>query len=276
MRSHSVCQFVTASSIREDIVKHLSNQPQPTPTLIDKLDACRSGVYKELSNLKQRGALTEAEDGWELTACGQLVTDTITQRQATEEFLGQDLEYWQHHDIDLLPDRYRQQLPNIGDYEIVRGEMPTVNAHVSELVSRLESSDSCDILTPIFVQGLEDAIPDSPDTRVLVTSDVHDQFSGDPERVGVFSDAEMRVVPSEVAVSCTDDSLCLVFPNRADGEWQATLVSETDAALQWGSDLFESLWTEAEPVDDDPDEQFTMTSRRGWVGVTREHNSGHY
>ncbi|MEF8821075.1 MAG: hypothetical protein V5A52_02250 [Halovenus sp.] len=276
MRTHSVCQFVTASSIREDIVRLLSKEQQPTPKLIDKLDACRSGVYKELSNLSERGALTEAEDGWELTACGQLVTDTIAQRQATEEFLARDLAYWQHHEIDLLPDRFRQQLPNIGDYEVVRGEMPTVNAHVSELLSRLESSDSCDILTPMFVEGLEDAIPDSPETRVLVTSEVRDRFSGDPTRAGLFSEAEVRVVSAEFAVSCTDDSLCLVFPDRADDEWRATFVAETAAATRWGTDLFESLWAEGEPVDDEQDGSFKMTGRRGWVGVSRNENSGHY
>jgi len=276
MRTHSVCQFVTASSIREDIVRLLSKEQQPTPKLIDKLDACRSGVYKELSNLSERGALTEAEDGWELTACGQLVTDTIAQRQATEEFLGRDLAYWQHHDIDLLPDRYRQQLPNIGEYEIVRGEMPAVTAHVSELLSRLESSDSCDILTPMFVEGLEDAIPDDPETRVLVTSEVRDRFSGEPERVGLFDEAEVRVVSAEFAVSCTDDSLCLVLPNRADGEWQATLVAETPAATQWGSELFESLWADGDPVDDGEDTSFNMTGRRGWVGVSRSNSAGHY
>jgi predicted transcriptional regulator len=111
---------------------------------------------------------------------------------------------------------------------------------------------------------------------VLVTSEVRDQFSGDPGRVGLFSEAQVRVVPSEFAFSCTDDALCLVFPNRADGEWQATLVAETDAALQWGTDLFESLWQDAEPIDDDADDQFAMTGRRGWVGVSRSHNSGHY
>jgi len=89
----SVCQFVTASSIREDIVRLLAKQQEPTPKLIEKLDVCRSGICKELSNLKQRGALAEAEDGWQLTACGQLVTDTIARRQATEEFLDRDIEY---------------------------------------------------------------------------------------------------------------------------------------------------------------------------------------
>lgn len=104
MIHNSVCQFVTASSIREDIVRLLSKQQQPTPMLIDKLDACRSGVYKEISNLQQKGALTETEDGWKLTGCGQLVTDMIEKRQATEEFLGRDRTYWQHHSIDRADD----------------------------------------------------------------------------------------------------------------------------------------------------------------------------
>lgn len=270
---NSVCQFVTASSIREDIVRLLAKQQQPTPKLIEKLDACRSGVYKELSNLRQRGALTEAEDGWQLTACGQLVTDTIARRQATEEFIARDPEYWQHHDLELLPDRFRRRLPDIGEYEVVRGEMPTVDRHVSEFVSRIEGNEGPDVLTPIFVRGLNDAIPDSPDTRVLVTSEVRDRLLGnvgsESRREQAFLNAQVRVVQAEFGLGRTTGSLCLVFPSRSDGEWQATLVSETDAAAQWGEELFESLWADAEPVDGSEEASFKPTGRRGMVGPSR-------
>lgn len=269
----SVCQFVTAPSIREDIVRLLAKQQQSTQKLIEKLDACRSGVYKELSNLKQRGALAEAEDGWQLTACGQLVTDTIARRQATEEFLGRDIEYWQHHDLELLPDRFRRRLPDIGEYEVVRGGMPAVDRHVSEFVSRIEAGEGPDVLTPIFVRGLDDAIPDSPDTRVLVTSEVRDRLLGnvgsEPKREQAFLQAQVRVVHAEFGLGRTADSVCLVFPNRADGEWQATLVSETDAAVQWGEELFESLWADAAPVNSPEQDSFEPTGRRGMVGPSR-------
>ena len=273
MRTQSVCQFVTASSIREDIVRLLSQQPQPTPTLIGKLDACRSGVYKELSNLSERGALTEAEDGWELTACGQLVTDTIERREATEAFLGRDLKYWQHHDLNLLPDRFRQRLPEIGEYEIVRGGMPAVNEHVSELVSRVEASEHCDVVTPVFLQGLEDTIPDSPKTRVLVTRPVLDRilYSGDGGQ-RTLSSAEVRILSAEFGLSCTGDSLCLVFPNRADGDWKATFVSETDDAVAWGEGLFDSLWADADPAEEYHTDSKTLSGRRGMVGKPLERN----
>lgn len=273
MRDHSVCQFITASSIREDIVRLLSNQPQPTPTLIEKLDACRSGVYKELSNLSERGALTEAEEGWELTACGQLVTDTIAQRQATEEFLNHDLPYWQHHDIGLLPDRFRQRLPNIGEYEVVRGGMPAVNEHVSALVSRMETSEQCAVVTPVFLRGLEDSIPDSLETRVLVTRPVLDRLLNTGSDAGRrLSSARIRVCDSEFGLACTDDALCLVFPNRSDGGWEATLVSETDAARKWGQDLFDSLWADAEPAEEYSNDSRTMSGRWGMVGEPLDRN----
>ncbi len=275
MVRNSVCQFVTASSVREDIVRLLANQQQPTPALIEKLDACRSGVYKELSNLKQQGALTETEEGWELTACGQLVTDTIEKREATEEFLGRGREYWQQHDISLLPERFRWRLPDIGEYEIVRGGLPAINVHVRELLSRMETADSCDVLTPIFVEGLGDAIPDSPDSRVLVTSEVHDRLlEAETPGMSPFSEANVRVGPSEFGLSCTDDSLCLVFPSRSEGEWTATLIAETETATTWGSELFESLWAEAEPIEDDDGR--TLSGRYGMVGTHPTSSRGLY
>lgn len=264
MVRNSVCQFVTASSIREDIVRLLSNQQQPTPKLIDKLDACRSGVYKELSNLQQKGALTETEDGWKLTACGHLVTDVIEKRQATEEFLGRDRAYWQHHDIGLLPERFRWRLHEIGEYDIVRGQLPAVNEHITQLLTRIETADSCDVLTPIFVQGLGDAIPDCPDSRVLVTNQVYDRLlKAGNTGMSPFSRAKVRVTSADIGLTCTGSSLCLVFPSRSEGEWTATLVAETETARQWGTDLFESLWDEAELIGDDDDR---ILSGRGAFG----------
>ena len=273
----SVCQFITTSSIREDIVRLLDKQQQPTPKLIEKLDACRSGVYKELANLKQRGALAEAEDGWQLTACGQLVTDTIARRQATEAFLGRDLEYWKHHNLELLPDQFRQRLPDIGEYDVVRGDMPEVDKHVSAFVSRIEAGEEPDVLAPVFVRGLADAIPDDPNTRVLVTTEVHDRLLGivgsEPERERAFLNAQVRVVSAEFGLGRTADSLCLVFPSRADGEWRATLVSETNAAVQWSEELFEALWVDADPIDEPEEDSFEQTGRRGMVGRPRSTDS---
>ncbi|OYR38543.1 winged helix-turn-helix domain-containing protein [Halorubrum sp. Hd13] len=273
----SVCQFVTASSIREDIVRLLANQPQPTPKLIEKLDACRSGVYKELANLKQRGALAEAEDGWQLTACGQLVTDTIARRQATEAFLDEDIEYWQHHDLELLPDQFRRRLPDIREYDVVRGDMPAADKHVSAFVSRIEAGEEPDVLAPVFVRGLDDAIPDDPNTRVLVTSEVRDRLLGtvgsEPERERAFLNAQVRVVSADFGLGRTANSLCLVFPSRGDGEWRATLVSETNAAIQWGEELFEALWADADPIDEPEEDSFELTGRRGMVGRTRSSDS---
>jgi predicted transcriptional regulator len=267
MNSRSVCQFVTASSVREDIVRLLSKGRQPTTDLIEQLDACRSGVYKELSNLEQQGALTEGSDGWELTACGQLVTDTIARRQATEQFLARDAEYWCDHSLDLLPDRFRRRLPDIGEYEVVRGGMPAVNEHVTELASRVEASDNCKVVTPVFFRGLEEAIPDSPETQVLVTADVLDRLldTGGSGGRPTLAKARIRALPTEFGLCCIGDSLCLVFPDQ-DGEWSATLISETDAAVQWGADLFEALWSDADRVDRHPNKTRQRQGRIGMVG----------
>jgi predicted transcriptional regulator len=201
------------------------------------------------------------------------VTDTIARRQATEEFLGRDIEYWQRHDLELLPDRFRRRLPDIGAYDVIRGEMPAVDRHVSAFVSRIDAGEGPDVLTPIFVRGLSDAVPDSADTRVLVTSEVRDRLLGtvgsEPKRDRAFLNAQVRVVNAEFGLGRTADSLCLVVPSRGDGEWRATLVSETDAAVQWGKELFESLWAAAEPVDSSEQNSFKPTGRRGMVGPAR-------
>jgi len=164
-------------------------------------------------------------------------------------------------------------LPDIGEYDIVRGDVPAVDKHVSAFVSRIEAGEGPDVLAPVFVRGRDDAIPDSQNTRGLVTTEVRDRLlrnvESEPERERAFLNAQVRIVRAEFGLGRTADSPCLVSPSRADGEWRATLVSETETAVQWGEELFEALWADADAIDDPEQDSFELTGRRGMVGRTR-------
>lgn len=256
MQRESLCQFVTASSVRVAIVNRLADRrpPIPAPTLVDELGASRSGVYTELSNLEDRGVLTESPDGWQLTTCGQLVADTIAHRQTTETFLARDLEYWQTRQTGVLPEQFRRRLPEIGEYEIVRGEIPAVSKHEDELIARMNTVDHCDIVSVVYLRKYEDAIPDSPETRLLLTPAVIDQLlerveNGTREQLLMKSNPKIRPAPVEFGLNRSPEYLCLVLPHRSKERTSEMLISETEAAIRWGKELFESLWTDAEPLD---------------------------
>src|SRR6056297_1475431 len=120
MPSQSQNEFVLTSSVRTEIVLRLSERTTPTDALLSGIDASDSAVYDALSTLRGRGLLTEVEGGWELTAHGHLVADSVSEWLSSEAFRARDPTFWKNHGIDVIPPAFRRRLPEVGEYEIVR------------------------------------------------------------------------------------------------------------------------------------------------------------
>jgi len=262
MPSQSPNEFVIASSVRTEIVLRVVDGPQPTDALLSGIDASDSAVYDALSTLRERGLLVEGDEGWDLTAHGALVADSIAAWQAAEEFLTTDPDFWKHHRLDVLPAEFRRRLPKIGDYEIIRDSPQDPNRSEDVAIGMLESADHCELTTPYYSRRHQEAIPTHPDTRLLVTREAIDVSfqrykDGRREELNALTPASIRLTECQFASVVTDETLKFELPaaegteSGSDGsgtDTTAIFVSETDAAVEFGRDLFETLWAESDPI----------------------------
>jgi len=262
MPSQSPNEFVIASSVRTEIVLRVADGPQPTDALLSGIDASDSAVYDALSTLRERGLLVEGDEGWDLTAHGALVADSIAAWQAAEEFLTTDPDFWKHHRLDVLPAEFRRRLPNIGDYEIIRDSPQDPNRSEDVAIGMLESADHCELTTPYYSRRHQEAIPTHPETRLLVTREAIDVSfqrykDGRREELNALTPASIRLTECQFASVVTDETLKFELPAAegtepgSDGsgtDTTAIFVSETDAAVEFGRDLFETLWAESDPI----------------------------
>jgi len=281
MPSQSPNEFVIASSVRTEIVLRVADGPQPTDALLAAVDASDSAVYDALSTLRERGLLVEGDDRWDLTAHGALVADSVSAWQAAEGFLTTDPAFWKRHRIDVLPAEFRRRLPEIGDYEIIRDSPQDPNRSEDAAINVLESADHCELTTPYYSRRHQKAIPAHPESRLLVTREAIDVSfqrykDGHRETLNVLGPASIRLTECQFASVVTDETLKFELPTaggatsqhdaatsdrhdgseaadpRSDGsvtDTTAILLSETDAAVQFGRDLFDSLWAESDPLD---------------------------
>lgn len=262
MPSQSPNEFVITSSVRTEIVLYVAAATRPTDALLAGIDASDSAVYDALSTLRERGLLVERDDGWELTAHGALVADSIAAWQATEGFLATDPAFWKNHRLDVLPAQFRRRLPTVGDYEIVRDSPQDPNRSEDLAISILESADHCELTTPYYSRRHQEAIPTHPETRLLVTREAIDVSlqrykDGRREELTALEPDNIRLTDCQFASVVTDDTLKFELPT-ADGaessadesatDTTALFVSETDAAIEFGRDLFEALWAESDPL----------------------------
>jgi predicted transcriptional regulator len=281
MPSQSPNEFVLTSSVRTDIVLRVSEATTPTETLLSEIDASDSAVYDALSTLRTRGLIRELDGGWKLTAHGHLIAESISDWQSSEEFLASDPAFWKNHEIDVIPARFRSRLPEIGEYDIIRDTPQEPNRCMDVAISMLEAADSCDITTPYYSKRHQDAIPRDPETRLLVTREVLDisfqrYEDGHREEVNDLDPAKLRLTDCRLAAVVTDDKLKFELPavseqttDQHDGTeadspsgrgsvagTTALFVSETESAVQFGRDLFESLWENSDPIGPYVEQQF--------------------
>jgi len=272
MPSQSPNEFVITSSVRTEIVLQVDENPTPTDALRSEIDASDSAVYDAVSTLRNRGLLTESADGWELTAHGSIVADSVSAWHSAEGFLATDPAFWKQHQLDVIPAAFRRRLPEIGDYEIIRDTPQDPNRSEDIAVSILESADSCELTTPYYSRRHQDAIPVHPETRLLVTREAIDVSlqrykDGLREELTTVDPEHIRLTDWEFASVVTDETLKFELPRLSEQasrpnstpdtdssergsvtDTTAIFVSETDAAVQFGRDLFESLWADSEPL----------------------------
>lgn len=254
MQANSVYDFVVSSSVRVDILQRLAATTQPTDQLIDHLDASTSAVYTALADLERQGMVFDGDAGWRLTGQGRLVVDLIERRQSTVQTINHDQDYWETHRTDHLPREFRRRLPELGEYEIVRSEPPDVRAHARVAIDLLEQAESCRTAMPIHVPEYRNAFPDHSDSRLLFSPSVIDTVRADSgtrtrDRIRQIDAAKCRVKDVQFGFTVSDSSLMLALRPMTQSPVASMLISETDSAIRWASDLYESLWQEAEPVE---------------------------
>ncbi|RJX43482.1 hypothetical protein DM826_06010 [Halonotius aquaticus] len=274
MPSQSPNEFVLTSSVRTEIVLRVAERVTPTDMLLSEIMASDSAIYDALGTLRDRGLLTQSDTGWELTAHGSLVADSVEAWQSSEAFLETNPMFWKTHRTSVIPPQFRRRLPEIGDYEIIRDTPQDPNRSEDVAISILESADACELTTPYYSRRHQEAIPTTPDTRLLVTRGVIDVSfqrykDGHREELNNLAPATIRLTDCQFASVVTDEKLKFELltvsgpatdrydePGSTDpsdrgsvADTTALFVSETEAALQWGRDLFAMLWAESDPLD---------------------------
>lgn len=273
MPSQSPNEFVLSSSVRTEIVCRAAERTVSTSALLSGINASDSAVYDALSTLRNRGLLTEASGGWELTAHGQVVADSVSAWQQSEAFLATDPEFWKTHRLTVIPASFRRRLPAISEYEIVRDTPHNPNRSEDLAISILESADSCELTTPYYSRRHQEAIPTHPETRLLVTRQAIDVSlqrykSGLREELTALELTNIRLTDCQFASVVTDDTLKFELPTLGEEsmnhhaerstaepsdqgsvtDTSAIFVSKMDAAVEFGRDLFDALWADSDPL----------------------------
>lgn len=247
-----VVRWVNESSVRSTVLSRVAAEQAATATLIEGIDASESAVYAALNDLERRALIAEREDGWTATGRGQLVTDLIDQQRAIERLFADDPEYWRSHDVSVLPQRFRQRLGELAGNDVIRRTDTDPRRVIREVSNRIAAADYALILAPIYTDEYATALPDSPDSRLLlserVVEEALEETVTDPEAEEP-DETEIRIGQAPVGLTVVPGAVMVSFPTL-EGSYDpgSEIVVETESAQQWARDLFEYYWERAMPV----------------------------
>ncbi|SIR12393.1 Predicted transcriptional regulator, contains HTH domain [Haladaptatus litoreus] len=246
-------EYVLRSGARTDVLLAIADGSDSTQSLLNRNLASESAVYNALTELENRGLIyVPKRKRWAVTGTGSVVADLIDRQRETERILHSDVEYWQKHDVSVLPRPFRSCLADLADGEIVRATDTQPSRAIREVERRLESATAASVISPVFNERYSTAFLDDCDNPRLVLgrnvfADLLADANVDENDEG---NLRTRVADTAFALTVTDDCLLFSLP-LLDGSYDARteFVAESERARRWGTELFEYVWEDAESAD---------------------------
>jgi len=253
MDTESLVTYVGRSELRTAVLRAIERDPRTTGALHAALDVSQSGVYKTLDELADRGLVREGDE-WVLTARGRLVADELDRARSLDALL--DDEFWEAHDVSVLPRRFRQRLAGVGTWDLYRN--PARNPQLLErwAVELFREADWVCVGAQVYYPRFANTVDTLADRGVLDAEVLVDErlvvesverYDGTGSTAGV----DERVRPLDFSYAVTESLVALSLPS-SDGvsDLDAVLVGAGDAAVDLGRDLHEYYWEGADPVEE--------------------------
>jgi len=273
MESESLVTYVARSALRSTVLRAIERVPRSTRALHDDLDVSQSGVYKTLDELTDRGLVRETEDDgggedegkaeaeeWVLTARGRIVADELARQRALDDLL--DDEFWESHDVSVMPRRFRRRLAGVGEWELYRN--PARNPQLLErwAVELFREADWILVGAQVYYPRFAKVVDRLASRGVIDAETIVDErlVSGSVERyAGAGSSTvenpptgvDERVCSLDFSFAVTESVFALSLPTR-DGvsDLDTVLVGSGEAAVELGRDVHDYYWERADPVEE--------------------------
>ena len=245
MVSDTIHEFVARSGVRRAVLHAVADGGATTDELLAAVDGSRSAVYKAVDALSEAGLVVRRDCGVATTGLGDVVAGCLADRERVARLLdGGD--YWETHDVGVLPTRFRRRLPALAGAEVVESPdtYPTrARERVRSLLSSARRIDAFHtVRDPERADALADCANDAS-ARVVLDERLSPSGAGVPAATDGVS---VRSGDAPCALCLTEDALLVQLPTL-DGTFddQAFLLARTDPALAWGRDLFVFGWENA-------------------------------
>ncbi len=258
-------KFLTTSGVRVKLLISLNKENMTVDQLRSEFGYRTSTILPVIAELKSKDLIYQEDRHYCATPFGRLVSSKLIDFIETLHIFRTQERFWKNHESCTIPDLFFRNIGALVKSHIVADTPADLLATHRRFIKLLEGCKVIDGVSPFLHPDFPDIfkifIEHEAAVRLVVTAPVlelmRERHAEVLQQVGDMSNFSMRVIEEDVRVAftVTEKILSLGF-FRPDGtyDYNADLVSEDIAAIEWGKALFEYYWNRSTDVPHpDPD-----------------------
>ncbi len=241
---------ITFSWKRENLLILLKDGPKTLEDIRTSLNVTSSGMIPQIRKLEEKNLVRREGKNYVLTDIGLIISDIFYPLKKTIEIVEKHEDFLVNHEIKAIPQHLLKRIYELGDCNIVEGNVSEIYEPHKEFIEYILSSKMVLGISPIFYHSYPPLFlqlaESGNEISIILTKNVFEKIK--TEYTHILSkfielpNAELYVSDEDIklASAVTDSFLSLsLFFKNGGYDSQKELISTDSSALTWGEDLFD-------------------------------------
>jgi predicted transcriptional regulator len=235
---------VLSHPVKLEILKTITNQPEPVETIAQKVDISVEETKVHLDSLHGAGLVDKLPEGtFRAGPLGQLTLSILLDL----DFVSSHSEFFRDLDLSLVPEAFIERLGELKDSERMEGAVNNLQ-YAERVFEHAEKSISV-IANEVMLDSVpvvREKVSKGADFKFIIDQ----TFKPPPEFKSTLPELWRQIWKIPAATVVTDKEAMVFFLDRKlKVDYSVAFVSKEPTFLKWCEDLVEHLWNQGQKVE---------------------------
>lgn len=245
----NLLQVVTLSDKRKKLLLFLSDGPKTWDDIKDMLHVTATGILPQIKILEEENLISREGRLFSLTGVGRIIVRFLEPFDRALNVLEQEREFWNGHDINVLPDEFLLRLGELGEVRILECRVEDSFEPHTQFIESLEQAERIrgisPIVHPVYPNLFLNLAKKKKEISLILTKSAFDKIKKDYYNMLLeglqYPNASLFIYDGDIrfAYIVTDCIFSIsFFLENGLFDSKQDLVSMSGSAREFGEDLF--------------------------------------
>lgn len=246
----SLTDHVWLSEKRTNLLLLLMEGPRDIEQIKMSLNVTSRGMMPQIKKLKDKHLIIEEDDHYKLSNIGELVVKNMLPLINTLSMLTENREYWEQHDISILPPHLFKRLHELGNYLLLEPDLHYTFEIPKEFTENLlKSKEIKSIISfyrPEYPKFYSELAERADSLTLILSESAFNRMKNNcmKELNSLLSAKNTRLLLYQAegrppAIDVSEWFMYISFFNENGSYDHNDIMSFDESALKWGNELFD-------------------------------------